>query len=62
MARFDPQVAIAKHREFARDVMQPKGLRLLVGLLGLREHNALLSRGQGLAFANLQGKRIHRRK
>ena len=54
MARFDPQVAIAKHREFARDVMQRKGLRLLVGLWGLREHNALLSRGQGLAFANLQ--------
>ncbi len=54
VARFEPQVAIAKHREFARDVMQRKGLHLLLGLLGLREHNALLSRRQGLAFANLQ--------
>ena len=54
MVRFKPQVAIAKHRKFARDVMQRKGSSLLLGLLGLREHNALLSRGQGLAFANLQ--------
>ena len=54
IARFEPQVAIAKHREFAQDVMQRKGLRLLLGLLGLREHNALLSRERGLAFANLQ--------
>ena len=34
--------------------MQRKGSSLLLGLLGLREHNALLSRGQGLAFANLR--------
>ena len=54
MARFESQVAIAKQREFTRDVMQRKGSLLLLGLLGLREHNALLSRGQGLAFANLQ--------
>ena len=54
MARFESQVAIAKHREFTRDVMQRKGSLLLLGLLGLREHNSLLSRGQGLAFVNLQ--------
>ena len=54
MARFEPDVAKAKHREFARDVMQRKELRLLLGLLGLWEHNALLSRERGLAFANLQ--------
>ena len=54
MARFESQVAIAKHREFAQDVMRRKGLGLRQGLLGLREHNALLSREQGLEFANLQ--------
>ena len=54
MVRFEPQVAIAKHREFAQDVMHRRRLLLRQGLLGLREHNALLSREQGLAFANLQ--------
>ena len=54
MVRFEPQVAIAKHREFAQDVMHRRRLPLRQGLLGLREHNALLSRDQGLAFANLQ--------
>ena len=54
IARFEPQVAIAKHREFTQDVMHRKGLCLYQGLLGLREHNALLRKEQGLAFANLQ--------
>ena len=54
VARFEPQVAIAKHREFAQDVMHRKGMCLYQGLLGLREHNALLGKEQGLAFANLQ--------
>lgn len=54
MVRFEPQVAIAKHREFAQDVMHRRRLLLRQGLLGLREHNALLSREQGIAFANLQ--------
>ena len=54
IARFEPQVAIAKHREFAQDVMHRKGLCLYQGLLGLRGHNALLRKEQGLALANLQ--------
>ena len=54
MARFEPQVAIAKHREFAQDVVHRKGLCLYQGLLGLRGHNALLRKEQGFAFANLQ--------
>ena len=54
MARFEAQVAVAKHREFARDVMHRKGSHLLPGLFGLREHNALVRRKEGRAFANLQ--------
>ena len=54
IARFEPQVAIAKHKEFAQDVVHRKGLCLYQGLLGLREHNALLRKEQGPDFANLQ--------
>jgi len=43
MARFKPEVAVAKHREFATDVLSREGFPLRQGLLELRQHNALLT-------------------
>jgi len=43
MARFKPEVAVAKHREFAADVLNRAGFPLRQGLLELRQHNALLT-------------------
>lgn len=43
VARFKPEVAIAKHREFASDVLTRTGVPLRNGLLELHNHNALLS-------------------
>ena len=48
MARFEARVAIAKHREFAQDVVRRQGVPLFSGLLKLLEHNALLTREIGL--------------
>jgi|LQYC01.1.fsa_nt_gi hypothetical protein len=43
IARFKPEVAVAKHREFATDVLNRVGFPLRQGLLELRQHNALLT-------------------
>lgn len=43
IAQFKPEVAVAKHREFAADVLSRAGLPLRQGLLELRQHNALLT-------------------
>ncbi|NQU63127.1 MAG: hypothetical protein HQ517_02425 [SAR324 cluster bacterium] len=43
IARFKPDVAVAKHKEFAMDVIKRAGFPLKQGLLGLRQHNALLT-------------------
>ena len=43
IARFKPEVAVAKHREFAADVFRRAGLPLRQGLFELRQHNALLT-------------------
>lgn len=43
MARFKPEVAVAKHREFATDVLTRANFPLRQGLLELRQHNALLT-------------------
>jgi hypothetical protein len=43
IARFKPEVAVAKHREFAADVLRRVGLPLRQGLLELRQNNALLT-------------------
>jgi len=43
MARFKQEVAVAKHREFAADVLCREGFPLRQGLLELRQHNALLT-------------------
>ena len=48
MARFEAQVAIAKHREFAQDVVRRQGLPLYFGLFELLDHNALLTKENGL--------------
>ena len=48
VARFEAQVAIAKHKEFAKDVVRRQGFPLYSGLLELLDHNALLSKGNGL--------------
>ena len=47
MARFETRVAIAKHREFAQDVVRRQGLLLYLGLFKLLDHNALLTKGNG---------------
>jgi hypothetical protein len=43
IARFRPDVAVAKHREFAADILTRAGFPLRQGLLELRQHNALLT-------------------
>jgi len=43
LARFKPEVAVAKHREFATNVLHRTGISLRQGLFELHEHNALLS-------------------
>ena len=43
IARFKPEVAVAKHRDFAADVLTRAGFPLRQGLLELRQHNALLT-------------------
>lgn len=43
IARFWPEVAVAKHREFAADVFIRAGFSLRQGLFELRQHNALLT-------------------
>jgi hypothetical protein len=43
IARFKPEVAVAKHRELAADVLRREGFPLRQGLLELRQHNALLT-------------------
>lgn len=43
IARFKPEVAAAKHREFAADVLRRVGFPLRQGLFELRQHNALLT-------------------
>ena len=48
MARFEPNVAIRKHREFIADVLRREGFALYQGLLEIRRHNALLTRDDAL--------------
>lgn len=43
LARFKPEIAVAKHREFAADVLSRTGFPLRQGLFELRQHNALLT-------------------
>lgn len=43
IARFQPAVAVAKHRELAADVLSRTGFPLRQGLFELRQHNALLT-------------------
>jgi hypothetical protein len=43
IARFKPSVAIAKHREFAANVINRTGFAFRQGLIELRQHNALLT-------------------
>ena len=54
MARFEAQVAIAKHREFAQDVVRRQGLPLYFGLFELLDHNALLTKENGLKLLRSQ--------
>ena len=48
MARFEPEVAVRKHREFIADVLGREGFSLRQGLIELRSHNALLTRDDAL--------------
>ena len=54
MARFEAQVAITKHREFAQDVVRRQGLSLYFGLFELLDHNALLTKENGLKLLRSQ--------
>jgi hypothetical protein len=44
IARFEPQIAISKHREFIADVLERSGFPLRQGMFEVRNHNALVSR------------------
>ncbi len=52
IARFKPEVAVAKHREFAVDVLRRTGLPLRQGVFELRRHNALLTFNEAREFIN----------
>lgn len=54
MARFEVEVAASKHRAFAGDVGHRQELPLYQGLLGLREHNALLSKEHAAELLQVQ--------
>lgn len=55
VARFYPQVAVDKHREFIVDVLCRKGFKLYQGQLEVRRHGALLTRNQALELVkNIQ--------
>ncbi|MFK5915809.1 MAG: hypothetical protein QM484_15690 [Woeseiaceae bacterium] len=43
LARFEPKIAIAKHREFAKEILNRSGFPLRQGLFKLKEFNFLLS-------------------
>jgi hypothetical protein len=44
IARFEPQVAVSKHREFIASALERSGFALRQGLLEMRKHNSLLTR------------------
>ncbi len=50
IARFALDSAVAKHREFADDVVQRTGMPLRQGLLELRQHGALITEDQARAL------------
>lgn len=50
VARFKPEIAVGKHREFAADVLKRSGLPLRQGLFELRQHNALLTIKEACQF------------
>lgn len=52
VARFLPEVAVNKHREFVADVLHREGFKLHQGLLELRRHNALMTRNHALELVN----------
>ena len=55
IARFKPEVAVTKHREFAADVFSRTGFPLRQGLLELRQHNALLTIEEARELVKKQG-------
>ena len=52
IARFEPQVAVEKHRELIEDVLKRRGPPLIRGLSVLLPLNALLTSEKALALAN----------
>ncbi len=58
IARFKPEVAVTKHREFAADVFSRTGFPLRQGLFELRQHSALLT----IEVARELGKKRHEAK
>ena len=52
VARFKPESAVVKHKEFITDVLGRSGTPLRLGLLELRKHNALLTTHMAHEFIN----------
>jgi len=52
VARFEPKIAIEKHRELVLDVLRRKGFPLRQGLFELHQHNALLAIEEAQEFVN----------
>jgi len=50
IARFKPEAAVAKHREFAMNVLKRAGFPLRQGLFELRQHNTLLTIKEACEF------------
>ena len=55
VVRFEADVAVKKHREFADDILQRQGVSLKRGLFLLRPHSALLTTEMAAALANEGG-------
>ena len=59
VVRFEPEVAVKKHREFADDILQRQGLSLERGLFLLRPHCALLTTETAATLAREGDDRLH---
>ena len=54
LARFEHHAAVAKHKEFAANVLKRVGVPLIYGLWELRDHNSLLTLGEAHSLIGIR--------
>jgi hypothetical protein len=52
LSRFEPAIAVSKHREIIDSVLKRKGSELRQGVLGISRHSALITKAQALDFVS----------